>query len=51
MTLYSITPKGKRLLSGWLGFLSAIQNDKWIINFSNYKDIGIFKNSINSSNS
>ena len=28
MTLYSITPKGKRLLSGWLGFLSAIQNDK-----------------------
>jgi DNA-binding PadR family transcriptional regulator len=28
MTLYSITPKGKRLLSGWLGFLSAIKNDK-----------------------
>ena len=28
MTLYSITPKGKRLLAGWLGFLSAIQNDK-----------------------
>ena len=27
MTLYYITPKGKRLLSGWLGFLSAIQND------------------------
>ena len=28
MTLYSITPKGRRLLAGWLGFLSAIQNDK-----------------------
>lgn len=28
MTLYSITPKGRKLLSGWLGFLSAIQNDK-----------------------
>jgi DNA-binding PadR family transcriptional regulator len=27
MTLYSITPKGKKLLLGWLGFLSAIQND------------------------
>ena len=26
MTLYSITPKGKRLLSGWLGFLSVIKN-------------------------
>jgi DNA-binding PadR family transcriptional regulator len=28
MTLYSITPTGKKLLAGWLGFLSAIQNDK-----------------------
>lgn len=28
MTLYSITPKGKRLLSGWSGFLSAIKIDK-----------------------
>lgn len=28
MTLYSITPNGKKLLTGWLGFLSAIQNDK-----------------------
>jgi DNA-binding PadR family transcriptional regulator len=28
MTLYNITPKGRRLLAGWLGFLSAIQNDK-----------------------
>lgn len=28
MTLYSITPKGKKLLAGWLGFLSAIQNNK-----------------------
>jgi DNA-binding PadR family transcriptional regulator len=24
MTLYSITPKGKRLLKGWLAFLSAL---------------------------
>ncbi|MGH9964903.1 MAG: hypothetical protein ACRD5E_08775 [Nitrososphaeraceae archaeon] len=24
MTLYSITPKGKKLLQGWLGFLSSI---------------------------
>ena len=28
MTLYSITPKGKKILAGWLGFLSAIQNNK-----------------------
>jgi len=28
MTMYSITPKGKKLLTGWLGFLSAIQKDK-----------------------
>jgi hypothetical protein len=25
MTLYSITPKGKKLLKGWLGFLSALE--------------------------
>lgn len=25
MTLYSITPKGRRLLKGWLGFLSALE--------------------------
>ncbi len=28
MTMYSITPKGKRLLAGWLSFISAFQNDK-----------------------
>ena len=28
MTLYSITPKGKKLLVGWLGFISAIEDDK-----------------------
>jgi hypothetical protein len=25
MTLYSITPKGRKLLNGWLGFLSALE--------------------------
>ena len=25
MTLYSITPKGRKLLKGWLGFLSALE--------------------------
>ena len=24
MTLYSITPKGRKLLKGWIGFLSAL---------------------------
>jgi len=25
MTLYSLTPKGRKLLKGWLGFLSALE--------------------------
>ncbi len=25
-SLYAITPKGKRLLSGWIGFITSIQN-------------------------
>jgi DNA-binding PadR family transcriptional regulator len=28
MTLYSITPKGEKLLNGWIGFLSAITEYK-----------------------
>jgi len=28
MTLYSITPKGEKLLRGWIGFLSAITEEK-----------------------
>jgi DNA-binding PadR family transcriptional regulator len=29
MTLYSITPKGQKLLKGWIGFLSAITECKY----------------------
>lgn len=25
ITLYSVTPKGRKLLNGWLGFLSALE--------------------------